>query len=267
MAWAIQQQVVKSPAGRHVLLCLANYAGADGTAAFPAVARLSADTGYSIRTVKAALQSLQDLGLIRRGRQQIAGAYISRADRRPVVYDLMMPLPGHEVQEMHPAVTERDAADGNGVQMTTERGAGVAPKPLVNPSKTTTTQGLIWPSRLDTASVVVVDRLIQGMDQELQQQVLDELEGKLSSQSPPRQPMAWFREVVARARRGEFIPDLGIPVRQARERELARHAKERERIAADAEAARRRNTPEARAKAFANIAEIKQLIRPATAGD
>ncbi|MEC4511796.1 helix-turn-helix domain-containing protein, partial [Klebsiella pneumoniae] len=52
MTWAIEQQDVREPNARHVLLCLANYADADGKAAFPSTARLEADTGLSESTIR-----------------------------------------------------------------------------------------------------------------------------------------------------------------------------------------------------------------------
>jgi hypothetical protein len=138
MTWALQipsSELQGSPA-RHVLLCLANYAGTDGRAAFPSVATLAEDTGLSERTVRSKLDELEAAGWISRGNQAIAAVYIDRRDRRPVVYDLQM-VRGASVAPRH----ERGAADGtgcssqqNGVQLTTERGAGAAPNPSLNQS-------------------------------------------------------------------------------------------------------------------------------------
>lgn len=125
MAWALAQQDVSDPTARHVLLCLANYANERGMGAFPAVSTLCRDTGLSERTVQAKLAFLTDSGVIRRGNQAIAAAYVDRADRRPTVYDLDLsrgaagaPGQAHGVQ-----------LGANGVQLTTERGAGAAPDP------------------------------------------------------------------------------------------------------------------------------------------
>ena len=41
MTWALEQQEVGEPHARHVLLCLANYAGSAGRGAFPSAATLS----------------------------------------------------------------------------------------------------------------------------------------------------------------------------------------------------------------------------------
>ena len=139
MSWAMAQKQVNDSPSRHVLLCLANYAGADGRGAFPSAATLSADTGLSERTVRSRLDSLEQQGLIRRGNQAIAAAYIDRADRRPVCYDLSMERGATDAPRSKPGATdapregERGASDdGNGVHPTTERGAGDAPNTSLN---------------------------------------------------------------------------------------------------------------------------------------
>lgn len=128
MSWAMSQRIVTDPPARHVLLCLANYAGADGSAAFPSVARLVEDTGLSERTIRGKLDLLLELGAIRPGNRAIVAAYIERADRRPLCFDLCM-----ERGAAAAPGAERGAADDvNGVQLAPERGAGAAPKPSVN---------------------------------------------------------------------------------------------------------------------------------------
>lgn len=90
MAWAIEQQEITAAEGRLVLICLANYANASGEDAFPSNARLCRDTGLSESTVRRWLQRLQALSLICLGNQAIAVAKVARADRRPVVYQLVL---------------------------------------------------------------------------------------------------------------------------------------------------------------------------------
>lgn len=137
MAWAIEHAAVADPTARHVLLCLANYADQDGRAAFPSVGRLCDDTGLSTRTVRAKMDLLEKEGQIRRGNQKIVAAYIDRSDRRPICYDLLMSKTPHAIAERGAGAARRKAERGanddtNGVQMTTERGAGAAPNPSYN---------------------------------------------------------------------------------------------------------------------------------------
>ena len=136
MSWALglPTQVLKDSSARHVLLCLANYAGASGTGAFPSATTLAQDTGLSERTVRYKLDDLEKSGLIQKGNQAIAAVHIDRHDRRPVVYDLQLSRGANPAPR-----TKRGADDAtgcnsqqNGVQPTTERGAATAPNTSIN---------------------------------------------------------------------------------------------------------------------------------------
>lgn len=135
MTWALAQRIVTEATARHVLLCLANYAGPDGKGAFPSVETLAIDTGLSIRTVQYKLEALEAQQVITRGNQDIVKAYIRRGDRRPVCYDIDISRGAADAPR-----SERGANDDstgckpqqNGVQMTTERGAPAAPNPSLN---------------------------------------------------------------------------------------------------------------------------------------
>lgn len=135
MAWAIQQRDVTDASARHVLLCLANYADHEGRGAFPSVQRLADETGLSERSVQYKLGALEEAGAIVRGDQRMAEVYISRGDRRPVVYDIPAIARGAEVA---PRSATGCKPRQNGVQMKTERGARVAPDPSSNHQVTNT---------------------------------------------------------------------------------------------------------------------------------
>jgi hypothetical protein len=138
MTWAlaIPKASLENPAARHVLLCLANYAGSDGRGAFPSAGTLSQDTGLSERTVRLKLDELSVGGWIVEGNQAIAAAYIDRRDRRPVVYDLQLKrgafaAPRYERGE---GKRTRCSSQQNGVQENAERGAAAAPNTSINQS-------------------------------------------------------------------------------------------------------------------------------------
>lgn len=135
MTWALAQTDIKDPTARHVLLCLANYADKYGKAAFPSANSLSTDTGLSVRTIRYKLDFLEETGVITRGNQAIAAAYIDRHDRRPVVYDLRLERGAADALGEERGANE-DAtgcsSQQNGVQMKTERGAPAAPNPSSN---------------------------------------------------------------------------------------------------------------------------------------
>lgn len=136
--WAVNQQIVENAAARHVLLCLANYAGKDGCDAFPAVSTLMRETGLSKRTVQGKLIELQELGAIKLGNQAMVAAKIARPDRRPINYDLCMDA--QEPDDLRDAGNApREDTGGNsrpnGGHLTPERGAGVAPELSLEPSR------------------------------------------------------------------------------------------------------------------------------------
>lgn len=138
MTWAlaIPKSSLENPAARHVLLCLANYAGSDGRGAFPSAATLSEDTGLSERTVRLKLAELDQAGWIAEGNQAIAAAYIDRRDRRPVVYDLQMKRGASAAPRKERGADNRTGcrSQQSGVQENAERGAAAAPNPSLNQS-------------------------------------------------------------------------------------------------------------------------------------
>lgn len=138
MTWAlaIPKSSLENPAARHVLLCLANYAGSDGRGAFPSAGTLSEDTGLSERTVRLKLDELAAAGWIAEGNQAIAAAYIDRRDRRPVVYDLQLKRGASAAPRSERGAGNRTGCSSqqNGVQEKAERGAAAAPNPSLNQS-------------------------------------------------------------------------------------------------------------------------------------
>lgn len=138
MTWAlaIPKPSLENPAARHVLLCLANYAGSDGRGAFPSAATLSEDTGLSERTIRLKLDELEAAGWIVAGNQAIAAAYIDRRDRRPTVYDLQLKRGASAAPRKERGAANRTGCSSqqNGVQENAERGAAAAPNTSVNQS-------------------------------------------------------------------------------------------------------------------------------------
>ncbi|WP_030130835.1 helix-turn-helix domain-containing protein [Pseudomonas sp. QTF5] len=136
MTWALAlpKASLENPAARHVLLCLANYAGSDGRGAFPSALTLSSDTGLSERTVRSKLDELEALGLIKEGNQAIAAAYIDRRDRRPTVYDLQLSRGANAAPRIKRGANDSTgcSSEQNGVHLTTERGAAAAPNTSLN---------------------------------------------------------------------------------------------------------------------------------------
>jgi hypothetical protein len=135
-----------------VLVGLANHAGPDGRNAFPSIATLTRYTRLTRRSVQHALQTLEELNLIRPSDPEIVAAYVKRADRRPNGWDLVIhtepsvihseaPLVRREalvhsgVQPVRPAAAHGVQTRPHGVQTTTPRGAEPAPEPSLNHQK------------------------------------------------------------------------------------------------------------------------------------
>lgn len=73
-----------------MLVCYAERADDDGCNSFPSHDTVASMVHASVDTVKKKVRAMESRGILARGDQSVA-AYI-RADRRPVVYDLMIPL-------------------------------------------------------------------------------------------------------------------------------------------------------------------------------
>ena len=142
MSWAMNQDIVKDAGARFVLVGLANHADKHGCHAFPAIATLSAYTGLSARSVTRKLNDLLELGVIKLGNQAIAAAHISRADRRPTVYDIVMFTADKKRDDTVSPREERGDTcaatgcqpDSNGVTSVQQRGDTVSPEPSLNRS-------------------------------------------------------------------------------------------------------------------------------------
>jgi hypothetical protein len=136
MSWALSlpTETLKDSSARHVLLCLANYAGSNGAGAFPSASTLAQDTGLSERTVRYKLDDLEKVGLIQKGNQAIAAVHIDRHDRRPVVYDLQLSRGANPAPRTKRGADDETGCNSqqNGVQPETERGAESAPNPSLN---------------------------------------------------------------------------------------------------------------------------------------
>ena len=64
MGWAIEQQIVKEPTDRHVLICIANYVNQKDLTAFPSNKKLCTDTGFGERTIQRSINELLKLKII-----------------------------------------------------------------------------------------------------------------------------------------------------------------------------------------------------------
>lgn len=92
-SWALRDAPVGADTTKRlILMALADFAGPDGTGAYPSVETLCGLVRLKRRAVMRHLGEMEQAGVIRRGDQRLTLHY--RADRRPVVWDLAMPPAG-----------------------------------------------------------------------------------------------------------------------------------------------------------------------------
>lgn len=88
--WAMKDAPVADVEEWAVLVCMAEHAHEDGSSSMPSVPTMARRTKLSERCVRTRLVALEERRLIGRGDQSVADVY--PADRRPVVWDLLIPL-------------------------------------------------------------------------------------------------------------------------------------------------------------------------------
>lgn len=139
MVWALHCDSAPDPLAKIVLMGLANHADAAGCAAYPSRETLAQYAGCSVRSVQRKLNDLIAVGLITEGDQ--CWVQHLRADRRPVVYDLMTgglfaaPL-GPRGDRLSPrnGVTPVSRRDRNGVTGSVERGDTAVTQTVLEPN-------------------------------------------------------------------------------------------------------------------------------------
>lgn len=88
MLWVLEESGIREHGDFRLLIALAERAHDDGRSAYPSIAWLAKRLGRSDRQVRRGLDRLKDNGWIVPGDQELVSHF--RADRRPVVYDLVM---------------------------------------------------------------------------------------------------------------------------------------------------------------------------------
>jgi Helix-turn-helix domain len=86
--WALYQAPARDLSERMILVYLAERADSTGAGTYPSASTMATAAGVDVRTVRRHLQQLEARGVIRRGDK--AKVARTRADRRPIVWDLAM---------------------------------------------------------------------------------------------------------------------------------------------------------------------------------
>lgn len=129
--WALNDAPVDDPTDALILTALAERAGEDGTAAWPAISEVAYRARCSVRTVHRRLPTLIEQGVLTLGDQRLVEHL--RRDRRPVVYDLNLALvrgdslTPRDADGVTPEAGRGDTGDADGV-------TPVSDKPSMNPT-------------------------------------------------------------------------------------------------------------------------------------
>ena len=79
-------------------------------------------------------------------------------------------------------------------------------------------RGLSFPKSLSQQELVAAKRKLDELPPVLAQQLIDELAGHLQANTIRGSPLAYLRGLVNRAKAGQFTPEVGVAVAEARER-------------------------------------------------
>lgn len=129
MSWYAQAWAEEAPVAdvyeRSIITLMAHRADSDGTGAYPPKAKMAAYSMCAVETIKPRLRALVKRGLIARGDQSLT-AHLP-ADKRPVVYDLLIPYDWYSASQRETVNRER-AQRGHGPLTPTDR-PPIAPPP------------------------------------------------------------------------------------------------------------------------------------------
>ncbi len=84
--------------------------------------------------------------------------------------------------------------------------------------------GLSFPNSLSQKEVAAAKRKLDGLPNVLAQQLIDELAGQLQAKTIRGSPLAYLRGLINRAKAGEFTPEVGVAVAEARGRQQRTNA-------------------------------------------
>jgi hypothetical protein len=162
------------------------------------------------------------------------------------------------------AKLEEGLSTGVSVQTPPRAHAHEKPAPVVAARPGGGDPALLFPPGLSEAEQTAARHLLAHCPQHAQA-LLDELAARLQAGSVRTGAIAYLRGLVARCEAGRFVPELGLQVAARRD------AERRHRLARDQErsqsrlAAEQARDPAHRARVQAHLAEIRQLLRGASA--
>jgi hypothetical protein len=218
LSWDLDMQ----PSNKLVLLALCDWANDEGLC-FPSVSSIARRACLSKRQGQRVMQELMaarwievvgnESGGRSSRRYQINVPALRRGDT-DVRGDSLTPPRPTSPQGRHSRRPTGDTDDTPGV-------SSASPEPSLDPSGEPSTKpsgasSLEWPHSLTKEEVVVVGSLIRALEPELQQLVLDEMQGAYDQGKPPKDLPGWTKAVVDFTKRGELVPTRALQVAQRR---------------------------------------------------
>lgn len=218
MTWAWGRPL--GPAAKLVLMALADIADDHGVC-WPSVGHLAMKCTVSERTAQRLLAGLERVGLIDvEPRFRPDGSRTSNRFRLNLEGgDNLTPLPG--VRDVAPPPDSPGGGDNHGTQTTTDPPSDSQVKP---PPRVTEAGDLAYPARLSAKEREIARQQLQALPLNVAQQVLDELAGRLQRNAVRGSPLSYLRALIKSAVLGEFMPEVGVSVAQAREKATRRTA-------------------------------------------
>lgn len=203
------------PAEKLVLVALADYADQSGYC-FPRVSLLASRASISERGIQRILSKLEKRGLIiRQPRYRSDGGQTSSG------YTI---LPGLGGANLSPPPFDR--------LPDTPRGVSEGSPPGVSPVTPLTTKEpisknhhhhnssdgdeLLFPRSLSDEERGTARQMLDGLPADLTQMLLDELAGRIAAGGIRSSRIGYLRTLIARAREGSFVPEVGLSVASRR---------------------------------------------------
>jgi Helix-turn-helix domain len=246
MNWVWRQALPPTP--KLVLMSLADAADDQG-ACWPSVATIACKCCVSTRTVRRIMQDLVAANLLsresrlRHDRSHSSNRYVlplGGGDKLSGGTDVGVSTPGHLRQEgtdtrVSPRTTKESkrkppqpqasvptapARETTGVVSDNTSG-DTAPKGVVSDNSGGDDPDRDWfeyPKELSEPERVEARRKLAALPDDLAQQLLDELAGRMKAGAVRVAPLAYLRGLIQRARAGDFTPEAALEVADARQR-------------------------------------------------
>lgn len=226
------------PAEKLSLLVLADMANERGIC-WPSLSYVSARASVSVRSLERIIESLEGQGLLRQQQRF--------QDGRPARTAFLV-LPEKEGGSALSPVGEKEVGEASGGTGGSDLGGASALSSSEKSNHHHNGVRWIFPKSLSEAERCAAARLLEDISRDEGQLVLDELAGRIAAGGIRSSRLAYLRTLVARARAGQFIP------------ELAHQVAEQRAIPAAAPEAKRESRPASRETVERCLQELRRIV-------